>query len=334
MLTYSQKKKLDEIIFTIEKYKNRGAIILIAVSGEEIKTEINRELKKSLSKNYHLAQIKYDIKQLSLFNYIKDACGKKPVVYFVHNLPEIIRNEKKKNPDETPHSLKYLNFNRELFSEKKVTAIFWLDPETLWEDVQWKAPDFWVFRTITSEFISEKDRLKTIKEKVAQYKISKRDFEGEKKYLLELLNSKEVKKNIERKGDVLYDLGVLLYDYEKHDESLKNFQNALEIFKKTGQKQKQAYSSSYLGLIYQNSGDNEKALSFHQEALQLDKELGYRQGEAADLGNIGLIYQNSGEYEKALSYLKESLLIFKEIKYKKGIQGVEKILKDFKTAKV
>ena len=140
------------------------------------------------------------------------------------------------------------------------------------EDVQWKAPDFWAFRTITAEFISEKDRLKTIKEKVDQYKISKRDFEGEKKYLLELLNSKEVKKNIERKGDVLYDLGVLLYDYEKHDESLKNFQNALEIFKKTGQKQKQAYSSSYLGLIYQNSGDNEKALSFHQEALQLAKE--------------------------------------------------------------
>lgn len=90
-------------------------------------------------------------------------------------------------------------------------------------------------------------------------------------------------------------------------EGVKRLEEALLLWKKSGEKYWEAYTYSRLGAIYNNLGENQKALNCFNQSLALRRGLGDTRGEAITLSNIGLVYSDVGEHQEALNYLNLSL---------------------------
>ncbi|MGC8942089.1 MAG: tetratricopeptide repeat protein [Sulfurihydrogenibium sp.] len=64
---------------------------------------------------------------------------------------------------------------------------------------------------------------------------------------------------------------------------------------------------NFLGLNYETKGDLDNALFYHSKSLNLAKKLGNREVEAYELNNIAIVFRDKGDLDKALEYYEESL---------------------------
>ncbi|MCH7755383.1 tetratricopeptide repeat protein [candidate division KSB1 bacterium] len=80
-----------------------------------------------------------------------------------------------------------------------------------------------------------------------------------------------------------------------------------------------ATSLNNLGLIFQAQGDFKAAKQKHNEGLKIKQEIGDREGTAASLNNLGLIWGAQGDFKAAKQKLNESLKIREDIGDRAGI---------------
>jgi len=93
----------------------------------------------------------------------------------------------------------------------------------------------------------------------------------------------------------------------KPKDALKNYQEALNLRREIGDKRGLGDSLIDLGGFYDESGDREQALKLYKEALQLERDLGNEGLQAICLNNIGGSYLEKGQYEDALTYYQQAL---------------------------
>ncbi|MDQ2747213.1 MAG: tetratricopeptide repeat protein [Acidobacteriota bacterium] len=101
-------------------------------------------------------------------------------------------------------------------------------------------------------------------------------------------------------------------------EAVGNWEEALPIWKKLGEKYWEAHTANFLGLIYSDLGEKQKALEFYNLALPLYKFIADKNGEATTLSNTGAVYSNLGEKQKALEFYNLALPLNKLIGDKSG----------------
>jgi CHAT domain-containing protein/Tfp pilus assembly protein PilF len=119
----------------------------------------------------------------------------------------------------------------------------------------------------------------------------------------------------------LLNLGVQYYRRSQFREALAAFQEALELYRTTGNHQRESTTLNNIGVVYERLGQYETALGYYQDALVIRREIGDRAGEGVTLNNIGLVYYNLGQYETALGYYQDALVIRREIGDRAG-EGV------------
>src|SRR6266508_3541007 len=105
-------------------------------------------------------------------------------------------------------------------------------------------------------------------------------------------------------------------------ESLKNAiekrEEALRLFKASGDRQGEGSTLHRLGFTYTLLGENQKALGCFNQRLQLNRAVSDRNGEAAALNNIGNVYDEIGERQKALDHFNQSLAIKRSVGDRRG----------------
>ncbi|UCC40682.1 MAG: CHAT domain-containing protein [Candidatus Aminicenantes bacterium] len=151
----------------------------------------------------------------------------------------------------------------------------------------------------------------------------------------------------------LYSAGKEYRSKGKYQKSINSFQRAIDLAKKTGNKEHEerclrSLSVTYwelkdfkmylsmnekalviaqylnnkkeegkclynIGLFYQQLENYSKALNCYEEALIIAKSLGNKQSQSACLNNIGNIYLDIGDYDKSLPLLMEALAIDKQL---------------------
>ncbi len=116
-------------------------------------------------------------------------------------------------------------------------------------------------------------------------------------------------------------LGGVYSDLEQYDKALGYFEEALVIKRETGDREGLAAALGETGIVYSSIGRYEKALGCHEEALAIHKEMGARNDIGGDLAEIGIVYSYLGRYEKALGFFDEALAIHKEINARNDIGG-------------
>ncbi|MEM1171034.1 MAG: tetratricopeptide repeat protein [Cyanobacteria bacterium P01_H01_bin.35] len=110
----------------------------------------------------------------------------------------------------------------------------------------------------------------------------------------------------------LLKLGFELFD-RGTAESLKGaitkWEEALLLFRKTGNLSREAITLLGIGRVYDSLGEKQKALTFYNQALPLSQQVGDKRGEARTLNNIGRVYDSLGEKQMALNYYQQALPI-------------------------
>jgi tetratricopeptide (TPR) repeat protein len=129
-----------------------------------------------------------------------------------------------------------------------------------------------------------------------------------------LLGNLPIKKLKKKNQAIAFNhLGILLTDFGKFDEALKNFQQSLWREKGLKNKKNIAASLFQLGLIYEYKGEYEQALSYYDKAQKL-----FRKKLPADLifhidYQKGMISKQKGNYKEALDLFKNALKVSEKI---------------------
>ena len=105
----------------------------------------------------------------------------------------------------------------------------------------------------------------------------------------------------------------------KPKEALANFQEALRVRREIGDKRGLGDSLIDLGNFYDGSGDYDQALKMYKEALQLQRDLGNEGLQAICLNNVGTAYSEKGQYEDALTYFQQALQLREKSKVPQDI---------------
>ncbi|HLP45541.1 MAG TPA: tetratricopeptide repeat protein, partial [Candidatus Kapabacteria bacterium] len=311
-LSFKVRDDLKELVRMIGFLKERGGFLLLGTSGPEADQVVEAFLTNQLKEPFHLKKVLWrsGIKELAELFPLADPID---TVYLVNGLEVGLQ-------EDNGGTLTLLNLTREFYTRHKKIVVYCLPTDIVYKEIQWKAVDFWSFRTASFDFFLEEDYRAMLKEKVAK------DLEGYERdeekvvYLEDMLKEERAKEKPDKRklGGILSDLGVLYGNHDKYKDALKYFEDALSLYKELGDKKGESIQIGNIGLSYQALGQSQKALIYLEEALAVSREIGYKQGEANQLGNIGVIYSNFSQPEEALKYLQEALVLNSEIGNKYG----------------
>jgi CHAT domain-containing protein/predicted negative regulator of RcsB-dependent stress response len=110
-----------------------------------------------------------------------------------------------------------------------------------------------------------------------------------------------------REAVTLKRLGVAHFLLWELQKALEKYNEALQISREIGDRREEASVLTFIGGIYWTQGDWRKALENYNESLQLRREVGDRSGEAHTLNNIGLVLWTLWEMREALEKYNEAL---------------------------
>jgi CHAT domain-containing protein/Tfp pilus assembly protein PilF len=96
-------------------------------------------------------------------------------------------------------------------------------------------------------------------------------------------------------------------------QSLEKYHQALEFWRKAGERRLEAFALTQLGLISDYIGEKQKAIDYYNQAIPIRREVGDRAGEAVTLTNLGRVYSSLGEREQALEMFRASLPLARSV---------------------
>jgi CHAT domain-containing protein/uncharacterized protein HemY len=108
-------------------------------------------------------------------------------------------------------------------------------------------------------------------------------------------------------------LGQLRNDTGNRSGALEAYAVALEVFRRSGNRQVEGSTLTNIGLVYRNQGQYAEALEAYQQALALAREVGDRHSEGITLNNIGTVHHTQGRYVEALEALQQALALLREV---------------------
>jgi signal transduction histidine kinase len=124
---------------------------------------------------------------------------------------------------------------------------------------------------------------------------------------------------LNEKGEALLFLAAKLYvPLCNFSQSIAHLQEALEVFRRAGNKIGVAESFNNLGIVYSILTDHQAALQNFQESVIIYREIGDKKGFATTLKNFGIVCAELSDYESALRYYEQCLEIFLAIGEKKA----------------
>src|SRR6266540_226494 len=119
-------------------------------------------------------------------------------------------------------------------------------------------------------------------------------------------------------AETLHNIGLVYSSFGETRKALEKYNEALLIRRATGERRGEAATLNSIGTLYWSLGETGKALEKLNEALPIYQLMGDRGGEAATLNNLGVVYRALGETQKALEKYNEALLIFQSVGDRNG----------------
>jgi CHAT domain-containing protein/Tfp pilus assembly protein PilF len=104
-----------------------------------------------------------------------------------------------------------------------------------------------------------------------------------------------------------------LYSNEGARTALPEFEKALELFRKEGDRKGEAITIGLIGNCYKRFGEFAKALDYLQRALSMKQEIGDRGEEGKTLSHLGLLYRDMSEYSRAIEYFRKAIAVGHEL---------------------
>jgi hypothetical protein len=92
-------------------------------------------------------------------------------------------------------------------------------------------------------------------------------------------------------------LGSAMLGFQRYDETVSAQQNAIAIFRETGDRPRQAQALGQIGFTFRMMQRHTEAVRALRSAADLSSQTGDRHGEALSLMNLSLTLSDAGQYE-------------------------------------
>jgi signal transduction histidine kinase len=125
----------------------------------------------------------------------------------------------------------------------------------------------------------------------------------------------------DKKGiaDSLGNIGNIYSVLADYPNTLKHFQESLNIRRDIGDKSGIASALNNIGNVYTRLADYPTAIKHYQDSLNIRRDIGDKSGIAGSLNNIGNVYKDFADYPEALKHYQDSLSISRDIGNKHSI---------------
>ena len=108
-------------------------------------------------------------------------------------------------------------------------------------------------------------------------------------------------------------IGDVYHALGQYEKSIENYLQALTLFRKLGIEDAIVITLNNIGTVYNYWGQYDKAIENYQQALTLFRKLGQEDRVAASLQNIGMVYDSRGQYDKAMEKFQQALVIARKL---------------------
>jgi CHAT domain-containing protein/Tfp pilus assembly protein PilF len=104
-----------------------------------------------------------------------------------------------------------------------------------------------------------------------------------------------------------------IYSEEGARAALPEFEKALALFRKEGDRKGEAITIGLIGNCYKKFGEHQKALDYLHRALAMKREIGDRVEEGKTLSHLGLLYWEMSQYPQAIEHFNKAIAIGREL---------------------
>lgn len=158
------------------------------------------------------------------------------------------------------------------------------------------------------------ERLSQVHQHLGQFEMALRSLEEARDRLMDQHDAEETL------GWISNRLGTFRKGLGDLTGALEDYDRALALARRTGNRTREAASLNNIALIYQRQGRIYETLGYFQNALTLWESLGDNpRAMAKTLGNLGELYTRIGRPDRAREYLQEALRLWR----RHGMRGEE-----------
>lgn len=132
------------------------------------------------------------------------------------------------------------------------------------------------------------------------------------------LTAMELAKNLKNEAyqnETMFNLARIFSWQGRYQEALDYYQQCLEKYYKSKDKNQIANTIGYMGAVYINLSKNEDAAKCFQQQISLASELGDEKNHATALGNLGSLFNQLGKYDAAMDCYMQSYELFEKINH-------------------
>lgn len=123
---------------------------------------------------------------------------------------------------------------------------------------------------------------------------------------------------LKAQANALNYIGLIYYDQKDYPTAIKNFQEALKVLFRIGDKEKVANMMKKIGLAYLNQKKYTKTIEYYNFALKIFEQLEHIGREASTHVEVGVIYRISGRYNDAVEEFNAAIELYKKLDNKAG----------------
>ncbi len=123
------------------------------------------------------------------------------------------------------------------------------------------------------------------------------------------------------KANCMQQLGFAFLHKDEYNKALKNFQDALNIYQKTGNKKGESFALLEIGDVYATLAKNDLSLEYFNKSLQISRQVKDVKEVGRTYEKISYIYSDLGNYSEALNYALKGLNALEKVNDKPNISN-------------
>ncbi|GJM28611.1 MAG: hypothetical protein DHS20C17_12460 [Cyclobacteriaceae bacterium] len=139
------------------------------------------------------------------------------------------------------------------------------------------------------------------------------NLEGASTAYFKSLEQAQLGNELHREGESFLALGDVYSISGAHTNSIRYYQQAIEIFREVADSINLATALLNAGDEYLNNENYDSALLYFEKSRILFDQLNYPSGKAYNFGNIGMVYARTGKNELAERNINEAIRILEEL---------------------
>ncbi len=284
---------------------------------DKLSSDLNREVES----DFKIQEIEFNEPIAHLLDELKTRLSQPlPDAVFVYGLENSL--PEKSDATLTP-LIANLNASRNSFSKViPLPLVFWISEQALVAIFR-GAPDFFSVRSGVYFFAASPENTGDLAASLTAEGVQEianliRNEKGDriasiKRLLSDYTALPQNKRDLNAELELYHQLGLLFGARGEAGSARENYERALEIARKNGDKRYEGVILGNLGNAYSDLGEVRKAIEYYEQALGIAREIGDRRGEGNHLGNLGLAYAALGEVRKAIEYYELSLSVYRRL---------------------